>query len=464
MRISKFMTVYTISVFVILAALDNMIIGLFPPLFSCISSDLGVEISFLGFASGANILFTVISSVYWGYISGKYNRKLLVIIGTIIWSLSVYITSKSNSFGQLFFMQIITGIGLGCISSVGFSILTDYIPKKYRGMLLSLWGMSQGLGGILGSLFASLIAPSKSWRTPFEILSILGLLLIVLYIFTKEPSYGQSEPELKKLINSGRKYVYNIEIKHIKTIIFNRSNKYLFFQAFFINITIGTFIWLPTLYNSKILKLGYDGKTAIVISGYLYAIFQIGGVFSPCFGYIGDYFNRKYKISRAKITSYFVFLMIPFYSIMFLSPLKNFNIKFSDNSLTLCLSLFKQIVINPWMFGIFIFAILASATQSANTPNWLALITEANLPEHRGTAFSLANLANGIGRTIGTAGIGVLITVMSLKFNEPENYSYALVAFQIFLIPSGILYYIMSKFSERDVDYVKKILKERGKV
>ncbi|MHC1681511.1 MAG: MFS transporter [Clostridiaceae bacterium] len=70
----------------------------------------------------------------------------------------------------------------------------------------------------------------------------------------------------------------------------------------------------------------------------------------------------------------------------------------------------------------FILAILSSAVQSANTPNWLALITEINLPEHRGTAFSIANLANGIGRALGNAGVGLLVALVSVHFREPNNF------------------------------------------
>jgi MFS family permease len=438
-----------------------MIIGLFPPLFSEISKDLNVEVSLLGFISGANILFMVLASVLWGYFSGKYNRKRLIIFGTIIWAISVYITSKSQSYKMLLIMQIITGIGLGCISSVGFSILTDYIPNKFRGLLLSFWGMSQGLGGVLGALFASIIAPKGSWRTPFEVLSIIGLIMIVLYIFTKEPSYGESEPQINNLIKPGGKYKHSIKIKNLHDIITNKSNKYLFLQAFFANITIGTLIWLPTLYNSKLREIGYGSEISIIISGYIYAIFQIGGALSPIFGYLSDFLKRKYEISRAKITSYFIFLMVPFYLIMFISPMKNLELGVSDSSIVLLYNFLKQVFLNPWMFLIFLFAILASACQSANTPNWLAIITEVNLPENRSSAFSMANLANGIGRSIGTSGIGIIIGILSKNFIPPDNYIYSLAIFQMFLIPSGIFYLIMSKHNLSDASTVISVLDKR---
>jgi MFS family permease len=461
---TKFKTGYTIFVFVALAAFDNIIIGLFPPLFSSIANTLHVSISALGLASGVNILVTSISSIIWGYLAGKFNRKRLIIAGTIIWSIAVFFTSISSSYAQLFIFQIFTGIGLGCIASIGFSVLTDYIPHKSRGMLLSLWGMSQGLGGIAGAITASLIAPTLGWRKPFEIVSIIGFLLIILYLFIKEPALGESEPELQQLIKKGYDYNYNIEFKQLHDIVLKHSNILLFLQAFFFNIAIGTLIWLPTLYISKIQHQGYSLNTSIVAAGYLYAIFQLGGMSSTYFGYLGDKYQRKTYKGRAIITAAFTFIMMPLYVLMFFMPMNNLQLPNNNNAILILFALIKQIIVNPWMTGLFIISFLASAAQSANTPNWLALITDVNLPEHRGTAFSIANLANGLGRTIGNSGVGILLIMVSSYKTEPQNYIITLAIFQILLIPSSICYIKMAKSNVKDIIEAKSILKKRGNI
>lgn len=462
MKKSNVAMVYTIFVFTALAAFDNIIIGLFPPLFSSIAKDLNVQISSLGLVSGINILVTSVSSIYWGYLSGKYNRRRLIIIGTFIWSVSVFLTSRSSNYFQLFIFQIFTGLGLGCIASIGFSVLTDYIPLKFRGMLLSLWGMSQGFGGIAGALMASLTAPDTSWRKPFEIVSIIGFSLIVLYLFIKEPSLGESEPELRELIKKGYVYNYNIEFKHLHNIILKRSNILLFLQSLFFNIAAGTLIWLPTLYISKIQNQGYNTKTAIVIAGYLYAILQLGGLLSAYFGHLGDVFQRKTYKGRAILTSVFVFLMLPLYIIIFLLPMNNLSLSGSRDPIVLLFNLLKQIAVNPWMTVLFILALLASAAQSANTPNWLALITDVNLPEHRGTAFSIANLANGIGRTLGNAGVGILLPIVSIHAAEPQNYIFTIILFQIFLISAALCYIKMANYNVTDINEVNLTLNKRA--
>lgn len=464
MKKSDLSIIYTIFVFTALAAFDNIIIGLFPPLFSSIAKDLNVQVSSLGLVSGINILVTSLSSIYWGYLSGKYNRTRLIILGTLLWSVSVFLSSRSANYFQLLIFQVFTGAGLGCIASIGFSVLTDYIPQKYRGMLLSLWGMSQGFGGIAGALMASLVAPDTSWRKPFEIVSVIGLCLIVLYLFIKEPALGESEPELQELIKKGYEYNYNIEFKHIRNIILKRSNILLFLQALFFNISTGTLIWLPTLYISKIQNQGYDTKTAMIISGYLYALLQLGGLTSAYFGHLGDVFQRKTYKGRAVLTSFFVFMMLPLYIIIFLLPMNNLSLPGSSNPIILLFSLLRQLVANHWMTVLFASALLASAAQSANTPNWLALIADVNLPEHRGTAFSIANLANGIGRTLGNIGVGILLSIVSAHAAEPQNYIITLILFQVFIIPSAICYIIMARYNETDINEVNSILNKRASI
>lgn len=456
--------IYTIFVFVALAAFDNIIIGLFPPLFSSIAKDLNVNISALGTVSAVNILVTSLSSVYWGYLSGKLNRKKLIIIGTVLWSISTFLTSRSSTYAQLFIFQIFTGIGLGCIASIGFSVLTDYIPHKFRGMLLSLWGMSQGFGGIAGALMASLIATATNWKKPFEIVSIIGFFLTILYLFIKEPTLGESEPELQELVKEGYEYNYNIEFNHFSEIASKHSNILLFFQGFFMNITTGSLIWLPTLYISKIQHQGYSARIAIIASGYLFGLFQIGGLSSAFFGYLGDVSQRKTYKGRALLTSFFVFITAPLYLAMFITPMNNLVLINSNNPYLILISILKQIIINPWMTIMFVLSVLASAAQSANTPNWLALITDVNLPEHRGTAFSVANIASSLGRTVGNVGVGYLFATVSKYIKEPNSYMITLIIFQLFLIPSALLYIKMAKSNAKDISEVKSTLRQRAKL
>ncbi|MCX7922736.1 MAG: MFS transporter [Clostridia bacterium] len=459
----KLHIIFTIFVFIALASLDNAVVGLFPPLFSSIAKDLNIDISSLGVISAVNMFVTSLSSLFWGYLADKGKRKRLIIIGTIIWSISVFLTAYSKSYLQLLVFQAFTGIGLGCIASIGFSVLTDYIPKHLRGMLMSLWGLSQGFGGIAGSIMASIIAPATSWRRPFEITAILGFSFIFLYFFIHEPKKGASEPELKELVESGSEYDYVIEYHHIRELLVKKSNKWLILQGFFMNITTGTLIWLPTLYMSKIEKLGYSSETALVASGYLFGLLQIGGLASIYFGYLGDKLQKKTHNGRSALAALTILTAMPLYILMFASPLKSLSIPNNGTPIAILFSLMSEMLTNPWLLLMFALAVIGTTAHSANTPNWLALITDVNLPEHRATIFSIANLINGIGRSIGNVLIGIVLKYVSYSFYAPNNYIITMILFQAFFIPSALCYIKIAKNNKNDIHHVKSTLLRRVK-
>ncbi len=462
-KISNLNTVITLTILILSASLDNVVLGLFPPLFSAISEDLNINVSAMGVVSAITIIFSATSSIFWGYMADKGKRKHLIIIGTFIFTVSIFLTAFSRNLLQLIIFQVFTGIGLGCVGSIGYSVLTDFIPKKRLGTLMSLWALSQGFGGIAGSVMAPIISTHSSWRKPFIIISVIDFIFMFLYFLMKEPEKGSAEPELRNLHNEGLSYNYSIELRQIPKIISKKSNKWLMLQGFFMQVTIGTLIWLPTLYSSKIRAEGISKETALIAAGYFYALLQMGGLSSTYFGYLGDKFQRKTYRGRALLTGSLILIAIPLYVIMFLLPMDNLTLPESNNPYPILISLITQFITNPWILLMFILAVCATAAQSANTPNWLALLTDINLPEHRATAFSIANLVNGGGRALGNVLIGLVLGRISIMFDEPQNYIFTMVLFQIFFIPAVYSYYKVSRNSGRDIRKVKSVLKRRAK-
>ena len=98
------------------------------------------------------------------------------------------------------------------------------------------------------------------------------------------------------------------------------------------NIATGSLIWLPTLFIFKIQQQGYSMNTSMIASGYLYAIFQLGGMTSAYFGHLGDKLQRKTYKGRALLTAIFVFLTMPLYILMFIVPMDNLSLPTDNNA------------------------------------------------------------------------------------------------------------------------------------
>jgi MFS family permease len=119
-------------------------------------------------------------------------------------------------------------------------------------------------------------------------------------------------------------------------------------------------------------------------------------------------------------------------------------------------------VTEPSVAVAFAVALLAQGFVSANSPNWFALIADVNLPEHRGTVFSMGNMVNGVGRSVGTSLTGYVATTLAVTMPPPMNYAVTLAVFQFFFIPTGIMYYLASRTSPRDIGEVRDLLRARG--
>jgi MFS family permease len=110
----------------------------------------------------------------------------------------------------------------------------------------------------------------------------------------------------------------------------------------------------------------------------------------------------------------------------------------------------------------FLCAILALALTSANSPNWFALLADVNPPEHRGTVYSLGNLANGVGRAAGNGLVGAVFQALARALPPPVNYATGLALFQVFFIPTGVMYWLASRTVPADIDTVRELLRERA--
>jgi hypothetical protein len=125
---------------------------------------------------------------------------------------------------------------------------------------------------------------------------------------------------------------------------------------------------------------------------------------------------------------------------------------------------FEALVTNPWVAAAFVSAVFALALTSADSPNWFALISDVNLPEHRGTVFGVGNLVNGVGRGVGAALTTITAQTLQKSTAPPLNLIVSLSVFQVFFLPTGWCYWKAGHTSPDDIRAVRTVLATRGKI
>ena len=227
---SKFHVIYTLVVFVILASLDIAAIRLIPSMVPQLTDTFGVNTFAIGALTAVQVIVTAVTAVGWGYLADGGTRKRLLFWGTIIWSVAMVGSAFTTTFWTLFAFQALAGVGLGSIASVGFSVISDFVAPKRRGLAMSFWGLSQGIGALAGTLLASQ-AGATSHMIPFLLLAFAGFFFAMLYLVTFEPPRGYAEPELAEFYDAGEEYEHTIDQDQLSDLAAIKTNRWLILQG-----------------------------------------------------------------------------------------------------------------------------------------------------------------------------------------------------------------------------------------
>ncbi len=465
----------TVITFVIIASLDNTALGLMPAIMKSIAKDLSIDVAktaLIGFIVAGIHFVTAITSFFWGYYGDKSNRKKLLVYGTILWVIFIFFSTFAQTFTQLLILQLLAGIGLGCIASVGFAIILDLISPQRRGLALSFWGISQGIGVGLGSILAIMFKVTLGWNIAFLVLSLITMGFLGVYILVAvDPERGATEEELQDLFKSKRTYDFRINRDDLRYILKNKTNQYLILQAIFAYISIGGIMLLPIVFIFRFIAASVPDAPAEILGPIFAGIFEMGYGFAFIFGWLGDRYQKKTLKARSIISGVAVLIGVPLSIIVILIPVNFPLILDTDNLGYLIGYLNNQFVTNPAVLLVLILSILAAVLVSAIDPNFFALIGDANLPEHRGTMFGFSNFIAGLGRAIGIfllAGLQLLLLpYFSVHMGSEEalamSWTWAFIIILLFFIPTGICFVLSARYAPADIIRVKKILAERAK-
>ncbi len=450
-------------VFVVLASLDNAALVMLPSMVLPVTEALDTSELAIGILSGATILVVALTAVAWGYAGDSRTRKPLLFWGTIIWAGGSLLSATAGSLWQLALWQMVVAVGLGSIASIGFSVISDFVGPRRRGLAMSFWGISQGLGGIFGALLASQLG-ADDFRVPLAVIAILGFGFAVLYIPTFEAPRGYREPALAGLYADGFEYEYRIDRSQLPLLLQRRTNLWLILQGLTAQVAYGSLIWVPLLYQEKVIAQGYDTATGTKVGGLFATLFTVGALFSILFGHIGDRLQRRNPRGRALLSMVGILGAIPAFLVFFWVPLNGLDVTEDAGTVTLIGEVLASVVTNPWVTLAFVSAIVALALTSADSPNWFALISDVNVPEHRGTVFGMGNLVNGVGRSAGAALTAAGATAIEKAVPPPFNWALGLSIFQVFFIPTGWCYWKASETCPGDIAEVHAILEERARM
>ncbi|KAB5522466.1 hypothetical protein PHYPO_G00159840 [Pangasianodon hypophthalmus] len=140
--------------------------------------------------------FMLLAPVF-GYLGDRYNRKLIMVGGMIIWIVTTLGSSfiTAEYFWVLVLMRALVGTGEASYCTIAPTIIGDLFTGSQRTIMISFFyifiPVGSGLGYILGATIAT---ATGDWRWALRLNPILGVPGVILLMFlTPNPPRGASE-------------------------------------------------------------------------------------------------------------------------------------------------------------------------------------------------------------------------------------------------------------------------------
>jgi MFS family permease len=192
--------VIVLTTLYMLSFVDRTILSL---LVGSIKRDLGVSDTRIGLLQGLSFaLFYTLMGLPLGRLADTRNRRNLIAVCVVVWSLFTSFCSAAKSFWSLFLTRIGVGVGEAGLSPAAYSIIADYFPPERLGAAISVYYMGVFLGSSLALLVGGVVVDTMSrihtvtlpllgtiasWRVTFLIVGLPGLVFALLVYTIKEP-------------------------------------------------------------------------------------------------------------------------------------------------------------------------------------------------------------------------------------------------------------------------------------
>jgi MFS family permease len=141
------------------------------------------------FISGLTFLAVGLGSISTGYITKKFKRMTILYIGTFILAVGHICLGLTSNILIFAIIRGVAGVAIGIVVPISLNLLTEYLPIRYRAVMLNSIWLGFDIGVLLLLLLMLLIMPGlEKYKYSETILysSILSVFSFFLLFFIKD--------------------------------------------------------------------------------------------------------------------------------------------------------------------------------------------------------------------------------------------------------------------------------------
>ncbi len=150
----------------------------------------------LGLISSLFFLLYAALQIPTGLLADRFGRKLLLVPGYLLFGLTTALSALAPGYGAFLVLGAMTGLGEGTYYATQFSLSSEVIPRRVRGIGAAIINSGQAVGISLGLIASGFIAYNlrQGWRASFAVMGIATITAgVVIWALVREhPPTGTS--------------------------------------------------------------------------------------------------------------------------------------------------------------------------------------------------------------------------------------------------------------------------------
>jgi MFS family permease len=285
--------------------LDSMDVMLYALVLGQVQRAMHLSAALSGAMMSATLVSAAIGGIAFGWFADRCGRARALTTSMLVYSIATALCGLTHTPFELMLCRIVLGLGMGGEWASGAALVAEVWPSQHRAKALALMQSFWAVGYALGAAVVALVMPHFGWRAVFFVGIVPALITIWIQRGVHEPEAWKREirvdkPETRRLFRGTLGY---------SVLICASMNAAALFAYW------GLFTWMPRFLSAPIAE---GGRGLSIAQTSAWTIVMQAGTFLGyiLFGYIADYYNRKYTyisflVVAALLVPVFAFVRSP---------------------------------------------------------------------------------------------------------------------------------------------------------
>jgi len=231
-----------------------------------------------------------IAGLVLGMMADRTHRPRLIALGLLIWSGATAASGLAHNFSELALARIFVAFGEATLTPAAIAMLADVFRSRQRSLASGLYYLGVPIGSSFSFIIPNLLWPIPwiGWRGCFFGLGLIGLSMVLVLMFIKDPQRGATESLAFQGAQTERRSFLSSLLETLEAIRRTPALWMTMLGAVIINIGVGA-TWLDTKWLFE--ERGFTKSGAPIFIG---CMLLVGGsVGNILGGWMGDMFNKR---------------------------------------------------------------------------------------------------------------------------------------------------------------------------